>query len=110
MGRVPRTPRDAIILQEIGSKNLREFYHWMVQVSEKLEGTDTTLADEEKKSLVPVLGMVQNVAREVDSLIRDGRNMRTVIESLQRVEHENRTLRASIADLQKRVKHLEGEI
>lgn len=91
--RVPRTMRE-----------VEQFYR---DVINKLKGTTTTLADEEKRSISPIIGMLNDTNRKVESLARDNRNLRLDLDSLKRVEQENRILRSQIALLIKRVENLE---
>lgn len=85
--RVPRTMRE-----------VEQFYR---DVINKLKGTTTTLADEEKRSIAPIVGMVSDTNKRLESLARDNRNLRLDIDSLKRVEHDNKILRADIDSLRR---------
>lgn len=91
-------------------KSARELEQFYLQTIKKLEGTDTTLADEEKKSISPLIGMTQDLGRKIETLVRDTRNLKGEIESLKRIEQENRTLRAAISALTKRIDDIEGAL
>ena len=77
--KIPKSPRE-----------LEQFYRDLVV---KVGNTDTNLDDEEQKSSIPVIGMIQAVDRRIDALARD-----------------NRRLKVEISQLQERVKTLEGEL
>ena len=85
---------------------LERFY---LDTINKLEGTDSTLADEEKKSAIPVVGMIHDINRKLESLARDSRNMRLLVES-SRQEQENRLLRSQITRLENRISDLERRL
>lgn len=74
-------------------KSPRELDQFYREVSKKLAGTDTTLSDEEKKSIVPFNGMISETRRQIESLQR-----------------ENRSFRAHIIRLETRIKDIEGQL
>ena len=106
---------------------IEQFY---LDTIDKLRGTDSTLADEEKKSSLPVVGMVHDLARKLDSLTRDGRNLRLAVDAAihsietisrdgrnlktlidsSRYEQENRLLRSQITRLEARINDLERRL
>ena len=91
-------------------KSELELERFYLDTINKLEGTTTTLSDEEQKSSIPLVGMVHDLKREIVSLSRDTRNMKAELAALARVQHENRTLRAKIYNLEKRIENIEGEL
>ena len=92
-GWIPRTPRE----QE----------QYFLNVSEKIGGTTATLSDEEQKSNLPFLGMLQAMQRQVNALQRDGRNVQQRNDQL---ASENRQLKTRMAELERKVNDLERSI
>lgn len=74
-------------------KSERELEQFYRDLTVKVGGTTSTLSDEEQKSSIPVIGMIQAVDRRLDALARD-----------------NRRLKVEVSQLQERVKTLEGEL
>ena len=98
---MPRIPKGWIPRGE------REQEQYFRDVSEKLGGTTATLSDEEQKSAIPFLGMLQAVQRRVNSLERDGRQAQQRNDQL---ATENRQLKIRIAELERKVNDLERSI
>jgi hypothetical protein len=71
----------------------RDFERWMYSVSAKVGVSNTTIDDIDARSMNPVIGMIQEVKRELDSLIRDNRNLKT-----------------KIAEFERRIDQIEGEL
>jgi hypothetical protein len=92
-GWVPRTPRE----QE----------QYFLAVSKKIGGTDAELSDEEQKSAIPFLGMVQNLTRQLTALQREGQRM---TERVEKAEHAQRSLASEVQQLKKRLRDVEGEL
>lgn len=88
-------------------KSSREQEQYFMQVSEKLGGTTATLSDEEQKSAIPFLGMVQNLARQVTALQREGRRM---ADRAEKSEQAQRRLEVEVQQLKKRLRDVEGEL
>lgn len=87
-------------------KTVRELEQFYRNTIEKLKSTDTTLADEEQKSSIPFLGMLQSVQRQVSALQRDGRQMR---QGIGQADPEIRRLKGIVARLELRVSDLERD-
>jgi hypothetical protein len=71
-------------LNKVIPKTDREMEQFYRDVITKLSNTDATLSDEEQKSSLPLIGMIHAQARMIAALERDGRNMRTLISSIER--------------------------
>jgi len=93
---VPRTPLE-----------LERFY---LDTITKLQGTDTTLADEDLKSAIPFISMVHSSNKRIDALEKTIRTSRAMVQKLERVQHENRVLKAQLSQIEKRVTAIEKEI
>lgn len=90
---IPRTPRE-----------IEQFFR---DITVKLGGTDTTLADEEQKSALHLLGTVHGLERQVRALERDARqHMLTQAKTEQVV----RRLQVQVSQLEARLRDIEGEI
>ena len=74
-------------------KSELELERFYLDTINKLEGTTTTLSDEEQKSSIPLVGMVHDLKRVIVSLSRDTRNMK-----------------AELAALARRIENIEGEL
>jgi uncharacterized protein involved in exopolysaccharide biosynthesis len=92
-GWVPRTPRE----QE----------QYFLEVSKKIGGTDAELSDEEQKSAIPFLGMVQDLRRQMTALQREGRRM---ADRTEKAEQAQRRLEVEVQQLKKRLQNVEGEL
>ena len=88
-------------------KSAREQEQYFLTVSEKLGNTTATLSDEEQKSNLPFLGMLQAQQRQINALQRDGRNDRQRVEQ---AESENRRLRGIVARLEARINDIERSL
>jgi len=86
-----------------------EIEQFFLQTIKKLKGTGASLSDIDQRSINPLIGMVQEIMRRIDSLIRDGRNIKADFEGFKRIEQENRTMKAKIYELERRINNIEGE-
>jgi hypothetical protein len=98
MSRIPKghVPRSA-----------RETEQYFLEVSKKIGGTDAELSDEEQKSAIPFLGMVQNLTRQLTALQREGRRN---TQERERAQQAMRRLEVEVQQLKKRLRDVEGEL
>jgi uncharacterized protein involved in exopolysaccharide biosynthesis len=88
-------------------RTLREQEQYFLAVSKKIGGTDAELSDEEQKSAIPFLGMVQDLRRQMTALQREGRRM---ADRTERAEQGQRRLEVELQQLKKRLRDVEGEL
>lgn len=86
---------------------LEQFYLWTIN---KLRGTGANLDELDQRSLNPLIGTAQEIARKLDSLQRDTRNIKAEIEQLKRKPESQRSIQAQIARLEHRISQIEGEL
>ena len=77
-------------------KSQRAFEQYYRDVADTVGGASGTLSDEEQKSAIPFLGMLQDIRRQVLELQREA-------QKVQRLEME-------VKGLKKRMKNVEGEL
>lgn len=85
---------------------LERFY---LDTINKLENTTSSLADEEQKSGIPVIGMIHDISRRVESLVRDNRNLKLSMDN-SRLEQDNRIMRSQLTKLETRLADLEKRV
>jgi uncharacterized protein involved in exopolysaccharide biosynthesis len=88
-------------------RTLREQEQYFLAVSKKIGGTDAELSDEEQKSAIPFLGMVQDLRRQMTALQREGRRM---ADRTGKAEQGQRRLEVEVQQLKKRLRDVEGEL
>jgi hypothetical protein len=85
----------------------REREQYYLGVADKLGNTSATLSDEEQKSAIPFLGMVQNLTRQLTALQREGRRQ---ADRTEKAEQAQRRLEVEVQQLKKRLRDVEGEL
>lgn len=119
------------VFSQIVPKTPAELERFYLDAIEKLQGTTSTLSDEDKKSSIPFNGMISkldrsveyiarsikqarfnadNLTAKVDGAERETKRNRYDIVTLQRMEHENRSLRAQITRLESRISDIERQL
>lgn len=81
------------VFSKIVPQSPLELERFYLDTIEKLADTNSTLADEDKKSSVPIIGMLHEVNRKIDTVTRDNRTLRTHITRLE----------AKIADIERQL-------
>ena len=85
---------------------LERFY---LDTINKLENTESSLSDEEQKSGIPVIGMIHDINRRIESLTRDSRNLKLLMDN-SRLEQDNRMMRSQLTKLETRLADLEKRV
>lgn len=88
--------------REPGFTDTREFERWMYNLHKKIGDSDTLFDDIDMRSLSPLIGMLMDVNRKLDSLQRDIKNFKGEIEQLKRKSEITRSIQAEIEQLKKK--------
>lgn len=88
----------------------RDFERWMYELYRKLGTSDVTFDDIDSRSMNPVLGMIQDLDRKLETLAKDARNIKAELHSLKTKPAVTRSIRGKLAELERRIENIEGEL